>query len=117
MNKVELNRQVFDKKKFESTVDTTFTQLVSTEVIVEESTEEKIKNFFNLYQELFFDIPKEGEFNSHKYLILTSTDYVGTITSDEVKQLMAEIVNLRTQLLDSNQQIIDLNIKLATGTK
>ena len=70
MGDIKLNRTVFDKRKFEQTVDTSFSQLVPKE-------EQKffdvnlatVDDFFTLYTNLFYEIPKEGEVNSHSYLI------------------------------------------------
>jgi hypothetical protein len=79
MEKINLNRQVFNKAKFNETIDTSFSQLGVQE---EDPSFFDINlatqaDFFTLYDKFFYDIPKEGEINSHTYLITESTEYVG----------------------------------------
>jgi hypothetical protein len=45
-------------------------------------------DFFTLYDKFFFDIPKEGETNSHTYLITESTEYVGFQQNQEEIQAL-----------------------------
>ena len=66
-----------------------------------------VNQFFDYYNQLFFDIPKFGETNSHAYLIKTSQEYIGqSLVNEEIQALTAEINNLRQQLLDVTQQAI-----------
>jgi hypothetical protein len=113
MDKITLNKVVFEKKQYSNVIDTSFTQLVSPPPVTASiSTEERIDAFFNQYQELFFDIPKEGEINSHTYLIKQSSEYVDNQVIDEdVQALLDEITSLREENLDLQQQIIDLTTK------
>lgn len=111
MDKINLNKTVKEKRQYQKVIDTTFTQLVTppTQEPVQ-STEEKIDKFFNDYQELFYDIPKEGETNSHTYLIKQSSDYVDNQVIDEdVQALLDEIASLREENLELQQQVIDLS--------
>jgi hypothetical protein len=107
---VNLNRQVFDKKKFDETVDTSFTQLVNqpdpTFFNLDLAT---IEDFFTLYNKFFFEIPKEGEVNSHTYLIKESSDYVGfQANSEDIQALLDEIASLRQENLETRQELIDI---------
>lgn len=115
MNKVNLNKQVFDKRSFENTIDTSFTELTSsvqTPVIDNTPT---VNEFFQYYNDLFYTIPKFGEENSHEYLVLTSQQYIGNISTDQelIDALISEITELRQENLDLQQQISDAAIATA----
>ena len=106
---LSLNRQVFDKKKFEETVDTNFTQLVQQpDPTFFDLNLATIEDFFTLYNKFFFQIPKEGEINSHTYLIKESSDYVGfSANNEEIQALLNEIATLRQENLSLRQEQID----------
>lgn len=111
MDKLNLNKKVFEKNQYNNVINTSFTQLgPQPEVTSSISTEDKISTFFNQYQELFYDIPKEGETNSHEYLIKQSSEYVDSQFIDEdVQSLLDEISSLREENLSLQQQIIDIS--------
>lgn len=111
MTKLSLNKTVKEKNQYKKVIDTEFTQLIQPQTAIQEpSTDEKISQFFNQYQELFYDIPKEGETNSHTYLIKQSSDYVDNQVIDEdVQALLDEIASLREENLELQQQVIDLS--------
>jgi hypothetical protein len=107
--RINLNKQVFSKTQYERTINTNFTQLVTTAVETG-SILPSIDEFFSYYQALFFDIPKFGPTNSHEYLIKTSQDYIGAsnIIDDQIQALIDEVTELRQDNLDLLQQITDL---------
>jgi len=72
--RINLNKQVFSKTQYERTINTSFTQLVTTTAETG-SVLPSVDEFFTYYQALFFDIPKFGVTNSHEYLIKTSQEY------------------------------------------
>ena len=109
---INLNKQVFDKGKFPIIIDTKFKQLIPPDLIIT-SSEINIHEFFDAYQKLFFEIPKNGDINSHEYLIKTSSEYVNfDINQEEIIALQAEIAQLRTDLLNTQKQVVELQ----TGT-
>ena len=112
-NKIPLNKTVKEKRQYQKVIDTSFTQLVQPkQQEPTQTTDEKVSKFFNDYQELFYDIPKEGETNSHTYLIKQSSDYVDNQVIDEdVQALLDEIASLREENLELQQQVIDLSTK------
>ena len=72
---------------------------------------QQFKNFFNLYNELFYEINELGETNSHEYLIKTSTAYIAFDENDElIEALQREIAQLREELLEAQQQIAGVKI-------
>ena len=107
---VNLNRQVFDKKKFNETVDTSFTQLVTQpDPTFFDLNLATVEDFFTLYEKFFFQIPKEGEVNSHTYLIKESSDYVGfQANSEDIQALLDEIASLRQENLSLRQEQISI---------
>lgn len=113
MTKLSLHKTVYEPNQYKKVIDTEFTQLKQpVQEQQEVSTEDKISKFFNDYQDLFYDIPKEGETNSHTYLIKQSSDYVDNQVIDEdVQALLDEIASLREENLGLQEQIIDLSTK------
>jgi hypothetical protein len=102
--KITLSKNVYSKTQFEKTVDTSFSQLVPTAPETPITNIPTVDEFFTYYRELFFTIPKEGETNSHQYLVNTSGEYIGdTGTSAEIEVLLEEINNLRAQVLTQQE--------------
>ena len=111
-----LNRQVFDKDKFNKTIDTQFSQLVEvpnpTFFDINLAT---IEDFFTLYNNFFFQIPKFGETNSHEYIVKESGQYINIQSdSEEINALLDEISQLRQENLEIRQQNIDLVTQLVS---
>lgn len=108
MNDFNLNKQVFNKKAFNNTVDTTFTELTSSIAVPTGSDLPSIEEFFDYYQALFYQIPKFGEGNSHQYLIFTSQDYLGSEGSNNqiIDALIEEVTSLRQENLELQQQLV-----------
>jgi hypothetical protein len=107
---VNLTKQVFEKRQYDRTINTSFTQLVSPIADLTGSALPTVDQFFDYYNQLFFDIPKFGELNSHEYLIKTSQEYIGTTTviTDEIQALIDEVTELRQANLELNQQVLGL---------
>ena len=107
---IKLIRQVFDKEAFNNTIDTNFTQLTSVDdpsfFDVNLATQE---DFWILYNKFFYEIPKDGEINSHKYLVQTSGDYIDYAPQrEEIESLLAEIAELRIENLEVRQEIAEV---------
>ena len=102
-----LSREVFPKSQYQNTIDTSFTQLITPASDVTASELPTVNQFFDFYNQLFFDIPKFGETNSHEYLIKTSTEYIGetSFNNSEIQALLEEITDLRGQVLSLSQQL------------
>lgn len=105
---VKLTKQVYDKNQYQKVIDTSFTQLVQPITADTASVLPSVNQFFEYYNQLFFDIPKFGETNSHEYLIKTSTEYIGasSVVNDELQALIDEITELRQENLDLQQQLL-----------
>ena len=110
---IRLNKKVFNKTQYTKTIDTTFSELGVTTIQETLDSQPTVEEFFSLYNELFYIIPELGETNSHQYLIQQSSDYINFDANQEIiEELQKEISQLRTELLDSQRQIVELE----TGT-
>ena len=106
--KINLNKNVFNKQDFLNTVNTSFTQLVpSTASFAPTFT---VDDFFVQYENLFFQIPKEGDINSHQYLVERSGAYIEfNRVNEEIQALLEEISQLRQENLELNEAIADIS--------
>jgi len=108
MSQIPIQRTVFDKDQFTKVVDTQFSQLINNQ-LVEETPSFTLNDFFQLYEDLFDQIPKEGDINSHQYILQKEADYLGVqIDKDDVQSLLDEITSLRQEVLDSQTIINEL---------
>ena len=100
-----LNRQEFDKDKFNETVDTEFSQLITKpDPSFFDLNLATLKDFWLLYDKFFYDIPKLGNIESHEYLAKTSGEYANVDNiSSEVQVLLDEIASLREENLELRQ--------------
>ena len=108
---VDLVRQEFEKNRYNKNINTSFSQFVAP-TLPSASAPPSVQEFFQFYEQIFYVIPKEGDINSHRYLINTSEAYIGASEqSDELRALQEEITALRIQLLQAQtgpaQTIID----------
>jgi hypothetical protein len=107
-NQINLNKTVYSKSQYERVINTNFTQLVEPDIIPPiEIPSISVADFFSNYQEIFFQIPKFGNINSHEYLIQTSQEYIGSnqINDDTITTLIEEITQLRQENLELQLQL------------
>ena len=105
---INLNKEVFNKRDYQKTINTSFTQLDVPSVQEQLTQQTTVPEFFNLYNELFYEINEIGETNSHEYLIKTSSQYINFDENDELIQaLQNEIAQLREELLEAQQQLAE----------
>lgn len=108
MSNIPIVKTVFEKNQFINVVDTSFSQLVKQDVGDEEPIF-TLDDFFEMYESLFNQIPKEGDTNSHQYILEKEANYLGVqISQDDIQALLEEITNLRQELLDTQIENIDL---------
>jgi len=109
MSQIPVQKTVFNKSTYTRVIDTQFSQLLL-QGEEEETPSFTIDDFFELYDQLFYQIPREGETNSHQYILQREADYLGVnINQDDVQALLDEITALRQQVLDSQTIINDLS--------
>lgn len=99
----------FDKN-FGNVVDNRFKQLSNTSG-TNLPSDITVDEFFEIYEEIFYQIPKEGDSNSHTYILNRTTEYLGVKVTDDidVAALLEEITSLRQELLDANRTLNNIN--------
>ena len=107
---IDLKRTVFDKTKFNETVNTDFTQLQSElDPQFFDLNLATLGDFWSLYEKFFYEIPKTGDINSYEYLVKTSGEYIDyEPQKEEIEALLEEIAELRTENLEVRQEIADV---------
>ena len=106
VNDVQIQKTVFNSTEFGKVVNRNFSTF--TQPVPEEDTD-TVDELFRLYEKLYFVIDIQGEVNSHEYLVRKSSELANFERStEEIQPLLDEIAQLREQLLQANQQILDL---------
>jgi hypothetical protein len=98
---IPIRNLVYNKDTFAKVVNTQFSEL---NAVPPTTTATTLENFFELYNELFNDIPREGDIDSHRYILGREAEYLGVRISDdnEIQALLQEITDLRQQLLEAD---------------
>lgn len=103
--KIEVKTSILSKSDFKNTIDTSFRQLIDQSTTTPVTQELTIEDFFQLYEDLFYAIPKEG-IQSHRYLVEKSAEYLGiNLSTNSVQELLDEITTLNQQLLTTTQEL------------
>lgn len=106
MTQISLDKNIFNKEDFDKLVDKSFKQLI--DQAPQEATY-TLDDFFQLYEDIFEQIPLEGDINSHRYILNKESEYLGVQISElDVQALLDEITSLRQELLDTNKTLLDL---------
>ena len=110
MSQIPVQKTVFNKDSYGRVINTQFSQLLNQ--TTEETDTFTVDDFFQLYEDLFYQIPKEGDTNSHRYILQREADYLGvSISQDDIQALLNEITSLRQQVLESQTTINELTKK------
>ena len=111
MAQIPVQKTVFNKNNYEQVININFSQLLNNQ-FTEDTPSFTVDDFFQLYENLFFQIPKEGDINSHRYIIQKEADLLGiNIDNTNVQALLDEITTLRQELLDTQQLITSITKK------
>jgi len=119
MEILNLTKKAYARNQYARVISTQFSQLAITQptqtpvdlatAAAAAATTLTVSDFFQNYNQLFYQIPKEGETNSHEYLIKRSSEYANfNATNDDIQALIDEINILQQQNLELNQQIVAL---------
>ena len=112
-NSVDIQKKVYNKEQLSTVVDREFKAYAPPVPVQDPDT---IEELFRLYNKLLYSIPDKGETNSHEYLIKKSSEIVDfDKTTEELQPLLDEIAQLRQQLLDANQEILNLQTQGSTN--
>jgi len=102
---IRIHKTVVSKDDFDKVVDTSFTAFKNQEV---EEDEDLKAQFFNLYEKLYYELPLNGEEDSHEFLIRESSKLVDLEKdTEDIQPLLDEITQLRRQLLELNTQLTE----------
>lgn len=103
---ISIRKNIYSSNKYKEVIDTDFSELFSTR---ENFT---IEDFFDLYNELFFQIPETGEF-SHEALVRKSNQLItpgNDAKDDEIENLQSTIEDLQKQLLDASKPNTEVDV-------
>lgn len=103
---IELKKTVTSRQDFQKVVNNSFTTFTEP---FEDELNLTVDEFFSEYERLYYEIPAEGDVNSHQYLIQRSSQLVAFDQDTiDIEPLLEEISSLREQLLEANQTILEL---------
>ena len=103
---INLDKTVYLKENFGRLVDSNFNFFVQDA----DEISFTISDFFKLYEQIFEFIPREGDTESHRYILNKEAEYMGIRTQDDsdLQALLDEITKLRRELLDNSNTILEL---------
>ena len=105
-NNIRIVKTNVNKNEFDRVVDRSFKTFG-----IESQADEPLTvgEFFTNYERLYKEIPINGEANSHEYLYKQSGKLLDSIEDTvDLTPLLEEINNLREQLLNANERILEL---------
>ena len=106
---IEFNSTVYERAKTSLVMDRSFKEFGQKK----DESEKTVEQFFIDYEDLFFQIPIEGNINSHQYLIEKSSQlYKVENTLQDIQPLIDEINTLRSQSVVDQQTILELKLQL-----
>lgn len=107
MSQIKIEKQVYDKNSYGKVIDTEFRQFGKQ---IETPIPFTLEDFFKLYNGLFYQIPKEGDIESHMFILKKEADYLGiSIENIDVQDLLDEITLLRQEVLESQINVTELS--------
>ena len=108
-NNIELTKEAFTKTSYEKIINSEFTSFGVTKYEDDIKKTMSVEEFFIQYNQLFYDIPSKGEYDSHEYLAMKSGEYSEFDKNSEIiEALQKEISNLRTENLSKDLRILEL---------
>ena len=113
MAKQRISKTVFNKENFDKVIDRSFKDSLQP---VADDDEMTVEEFFVEYNRLFYDIPPEGDIDSHRFIINRSSELVDfEKDTEDIQPLLEEIAQLRNQNLEQAGQIIELQTQIAAA--
>lgn len=108
-----LSKYSFSKNSYERFIDNKIKNLVRKNYEEEIEKIPTVNEFFELYDLLYYEIPSEGDENSHQYLIEKSSELIEfDVNNSMIEELQKEITMLREDNLRKDMKILSLE----TGT-
>ena len=101
---IKISKKLYSRSDVNNVIDLSFSELFEKD---NRSTDVKIKNLFQEYNSLFYDIPKTGIL-SHSILFIQSRDYINDFydpKDDQIEALLERIETLEDDLLEATNDI------------
>ena len=102
---IKINKKLYSRSDVNNVIDLTFSELFEKD---NRATDIKIKNLFQEYNSIFYDIPKTGIL-SHSTLFIQSRDYINDFydpKDDQIEALLDRIETLEDELVElSNAEV------------
>jgi hypothetical protein len=99
--KIKLTKKLYDKQSAGNLIDRSFSEIMnSKDSMSNASLNKNLNKLFDLYNDLFYDIPKSGK-QSHSTLFKQSRDYIGNyidIKDEEIEALTNTITALHEEM-------------------
>lgn len=98
---VSFNKTIYSRTQFDRLVNNGFEELT------QKQDDFNTDQFFDQYNRLFFDIPKEGT-NSHRTLVENSSEYLSGFADprdEEIARLNETVADLQVQLATTNTKV------------
>lgn len=109
---VNLQKNVPNKENLDKLIDRGFKFFINS-TPEEQDVDSTVESFFQMYEDIYFQIPIEGDRSSHEYLVKKSSElYKLDQDVTNLQPLLDEITDLRVQLLEANNRIFDLENEL-----
>ena len=110
---INIQKTVFNRREFERVIDREFKQFIPPEDVTDP---DNIEDVFRLYNKFYLEMKRRGGNNSHEYLIRKSSELVDLSADDDrLQPLLDEITNLRSELVEAQSTILELEIQNATN--
>lgn len=114
LDQIDIVKTVLPKQQTEKVLNRNFSSFVNKPVAAPTIS---LTEFFQSYEQLYFQIPPEGETSSHRYLINKSSELINIEQNTlDIQPLLDEISSLREQLLASKMDYITAQQQIATLT-
>ena len=107
MTRVTLQNTVIGKE-YNKVIDTEFKTFGANINI--NLTQLTLEQFFQHYSDLFYQIPKEGDNESHRFILDKTVAYLGVklVDDESIQALLDEIDGLKRQILETDKTVADL---------
>ncbi len=109
---ITLNKKAYNNKQTMDFVNSSFSELIKSKDKV------SIQKFFDIYRDLFYDIPKKGE-KSHESLIVQSQEYINNYIDwrdAKIEQLLDELELKENELTQKQNPTTAEHIFYTNGT-
>lgn len=109
---VKIQKTVYQKDNYSKVVDRAFNSFKQAD---EPSPIKTVDDFFKDYEDLYLEIPIEGDEKSHRYIYDRSGELLDIKDAlQDIQPLLDEIAELREQLLEANNKIIKNELEIAS---